>query len=251
MDMSGKTIIITGASRGIGAETAREFAASGGTVYLLGRSRNDLDKVSAGIGEKAKVRICDVSIYDDLATVINGAFKDTGRIDVLINNAGTIDPISTIQTSDPYAWGKAIDINLKGVFHGAHAVLPIMIKQGHGTIITVSSGAAHSPLEGWSQYCSSKAGAAMLTKCLHHETEQFGLRIMGLSPGTVATDMQIKIKASGVNPISALDPNVHIPALWPAKALLWMCGSGAEEFCGTEISLRDAEIRKRVGLDGF
>ena len=71
---------------------------------------------------------------------------------------------------------------------------------------------------------------------------------MGLSPGTVATEMQVKIKASGVNPVSQLDPAVHIPADWPARALLWMCGPGADGYLGQEICLRDEAIRRAVGL---
>jgi NAD(P)-dependent dehydrogenase (short-subunit alcohol dehydrogenase family) len=139
-------------------------------------------------------------------------------------------------------------MNLKGVFHGMRAAIPVMKAQGAGTIITVSSGAAHTPLEGWGAYCSAKAGAAMLTRIAHLEEGAWGLRVMGLSPGTVATDMQVRIKASGVNPVSQLDPAVHIPADWPARALLWMCSPDADGWLGQEISLRDAGIRARVGL---
>ena len=141
-----------------------------------------------------------------------------------------------------------MDINLKGVFHGMRAVLPIMRAQGSGTIITVSSGAAVNPIEGWSAYCASKAGAAMLTASLHKEYAHLGIRAMGLSPGTVATEMQVRIRASGVNPVSALDPSVHIPADWPARALLWMCGPAADGWLGKDISLRDEAVRKAVGL---
>jgi NAD(P)-dependent dehydrogenase (short-subunit alcohol dehydrogenase family) len=88
----------------------------------------------------------------------------------------------------------------------------------------------------------------MLTRIAHLEEGAWGLRVMGLSPGTVATDMQVKIKASGVNPVSQLDPAVHIPADWPARALLWMCSPDADDWLGKEIRLRDEGIRARVGL---
>ena len=159
-----------------------------------------------------------------------------------------VEPIARLSEVDPDGWSHVIDVNLKGVFNGMRAVLPLMEAAGGGTIITISSGAAHNPLEGWSHYCASKAGAAMLTRCLHHETADRGIRAMGLSPGTVATQMQREIKASGINPVSQLDWSVHIPAEWPAKALLWMCGSDADAFIGEEISLRDEDIRRRVGL---
>ena len=125
-----------------------------------------------------------------------------------------------------------------------------MITQGAGTILTISSGAAHNALEGWSAYCTSKAGAAMLTRAAHVEAAGHGIRAMGLSPGTVATQMQREIKDSGVNPVSQLDWDAHIPPEWPAKTLLWMCGADADEFLGEEISLRDEAIRRRVGLIG-
>ena len=169
-------------------------------------------------------------------------------VDVLIGNAGVIEPISHMDAVDPAEWAHVIDINLKGVFYGMHAALPVMKAAGGGTIITISSGAAHGPLEGWSHYCTSKAGAAMLTRCADKENADAGLRVMGLSPGTVATEMQREIKASGVNPVAQLDWEDHIPPEWPARALLWMCGAEADEYIGQEISLRDEGIRRRVGL---
>jgi NAD(P)-dependent dehydrogenase (short-subunit alcohol dehydrogenase family) len=82
----------------------------------------------------------------------------------------------------------------------------------------------------------------------HHEEGPRGLRVLGLSPGTVATEMQVKIKSSGINPVSRLDPSVHIPADWPARALLWMCGSEADAWLGQDVSLRDEAVRRAVGL---
>ncbi|MEJ2019853.1 MAG: SDR family NAD(P)-dependent oxidoreductase, partial [Maritimibacter sp.] len=169
-------------------------------------------------------------------------------IDVLINNAGVIEPISMLRDSDPAEWSKAFDINLKGVYHGMRAVVPMMRKTGGGSVLTISSGAAHNAMEGWSHYCASKAAAHMMTKALHKEEARAGIRAIGLSPGTVATEMQREIKASGVGPVAALDWSDHIPADWPAKALLWMCSSDADDFLGEEIALRDDAIRKRIGL---
>jgi NAD(P)-dependent dehydrogenase (short-subunit alcohol dehydrogenase family) len=167
---------------------------------------------------------------------------------VLVNNAGTIDPIAQLADVDPAAWGRAVDVNLKGVFHGIRAAIPVMRAQGSGTIITVSSGAARAALEGWSSYCAGKAGALMLTQAAHLEEGPHGIRVLGLSPGTVATEMQVKIKASGINPVSQLDPAVHIPADWPARALLWMCGPEADPWLGSDVMLRDEAVRKAVGL---
>ena len=248
MDLLNKTAIITGASRGIGAEAARAFVAAGANVLLLARGRAEIEALAAELGDQALARTCDVSNPDDLVSAVAAAKEAFGSVDILINNAGAIEPIARMDQADPLAWGQVIDINLKGVFYGMHAVLPHMMDAGGGSIITVSSGAAHGPVEAWSHYCSSKAGAAMLTSCLHKEYAEMGIRAMGLSPGTVATQMQKEIKSSGINPVSQLDWSVHIPADWPAKTLVWMCTDAADAFLGQEISLREDDIRKAVGL---
>ncbi|WP_293573876.1 SDR family oxidoreductase [Phaeobacter sp.] len=248
MDIKGKTVVITGASRGIGADTARVFASEGANVALLARSADSLASLTEEIGGNALAVACDVSDHGSVGDAFRKIQAEFGKIDVLINNAGVVDPIASLADAEPSAWSQLIDINIKGVFYGMRAAVPLMKENGGGTILTVSSGAAHNPVEGWSAYCTSKAGAAMLTRCLHHEEGANGIRAMGLSPGTVATDMQRVIRASGVNPVSQLDWSVHIPAEWPARALLWMCDTDSDEFLGTEISLRDETIRKRVGL---
>lgn len=247
-EMNGKTVLITGASRGIGAEAARIFAAAGANVALVARGEEAIAALAGEIGEKALAIPCDVTRYWEVASAVEACVRTFGRLDVLIGNAGVIEPISHLATSDPEGWGHAIDINLKGVYHGMRAALPPMIASGGGTIITVSSGAAHNPVEAWSHYCASKAGAAMLTRVVHLENGGKGIRAMGLSPGTVATQMQKEIKSSGINPVSQLDWSTHIPPEWPARALLWMCSEDADEFRGEEISLREEAIRKRVGL---
>jgi NAD(P)-dependent dehydrogenase (short-subunit alcohol dehydrogenase family) len=247
-DMTGKTAIITGASRGIGAATARIFADAGANVVLLARSGGDIYTLAAEIGPKALAISCDISDFEEVESAVSAGVDKFGRIDILIGNAGVIEPISALSEADPEGWGAAIDINLKGIFYGMRAVMPGMIAQGSGTIITISSGAAHHPLEGWSHYCASKAGAAMLTSCAHLEGQAHGLRVMGLSPGTVATEMQREIKASGIGPVAKLEWSDHVPAEWPARTLLWMCSKDADAFKGQEIALRDESIRKRVGL---
>ncbi|MEM7719661.1 MAG: SDR family oxidoreductase [Pseudomonadota bacterium] len=248
MSVDGKTVIITGASRGIGEATAEVFAEAGANVGLLARSEGAISEIASRIGGNAMAVPCDVSDFSSLDAAIRSVEAAFGATDVLINNAGAVEPIAHLASADPDAWGKVIDINLKGVFYGMRAVMPTMIERAKGTILTISSGAAHGPVEAWSHYCSSKAGAAMLTRCADKEASEAGLRVMGLSPGTVATQMQKEIKASGINPVSQLDWSAHIPADWPAKALLWMCGPEADAFVGTEISLRDEEIRRHVGL---
>ena len=246
--MQGKVVVITGASRGIGAATARAFAGAGAKVALLARSEAEIMALAAEIGPQAMARCCDVADAGDVAQALAAVVAQFGRLDVLINNAGVIEPIARLAEAGVEAFSAAIDINLKGVFHGMRAALPIMKAQGAGTIITVSSGAAVNALEGWGGYCASKAGALMLTRVAHLEEAAHGIRVLGMSPGTVATEMQVKIKASGVNPVSQLDFAVHIPADWPAKCLVWMCGPDADGYLGRDVSLREDAVRRAVGL---
>lgn len=248
MDMQGKTVLITGASRGIGAEAARVFAKAGANVALLARSQDAIGDLAGEIGAQAIAIPCNVARYGEMSSAVETTVRAFGSLDVLINNAGVIEPISRLVDADPDEWGQVIDINLKGVFNGIHAALPVMKAAGGGSVLTISSGAAHNAIEGWSHYCASKAAVNMLNRSVHKEEGENGIRAIGLSPGTVATQMQREIKQSGINPVSKLAWEDHIPADWPARCLLWMCGPEADRFLGDEISLRDEDIRRAVGL---
>jgi NAD(P)-dependent dehydrogenase (short-subunit alcohol dehydrogenase family) len=240
--------LITGASRGIGESAARVFADAGANVALVARNAAAIADLTVELGPKALAIPCDVSRYWEVETAVKACISTFGGLDVLINNAGVIEPISHVSDADPETWGHVIDINLKGVFHGMRAAMPEMMAQGGGTILTIGSGAAHGPVEAWSHYCSSKAGALMLTRMIDKEAREKGIRAISLSPGTVATQMQREIKASGINPVSQLDWDDHVPPDWPAKTLLWMCGPEADAYLGGEVSLRDDAVRSAVGL---
>ncbi len=249
--LTGKAAIVTGASRGIGAATAREFAKQGASVVLAARTADAIETIADEIrsdGGSAEAVACDVSRFEDVANAVERCRQSFGRIDFLVNNAGVIDPIARLADSDPAEWDRVVDINFKGVYYGLRTAIPHMEAQGSGVIVNVSSGAATGALEGWSHYCSTKAAVLSLTRCADKEYGPKGIYVVGMSPGTVATEMQVAIKASGINPVSQLDPSVHIPAEWPAKAICWLCAEGAAEYAGTDFSLRDDESRRRVGL---
>ena len=245
-DFSGKLVVITGAARGIGAATARAFAAQGAKLGLVSRDKAALEALAAETGGIALP--CDVADAAALAKAVDSAEAAFGPLEILVNNAGMIEPVSALAETDPEAFARAISVNLCGVFNGMRAAMPGMIARGRGTILTVGSGAAHKPYEGWSAYCASKAGAWMLTQSAHLEAGPAGLRILSLSPGTVATDMQRAIKATGINPVSRLDWSDHVPPEWPAKAILWLCGPAGADHAGQELSLRDEGLRRAIGV---
>lgn len=246
-----KVAVVTGASRGIGAETARALAQAGAAVILAARSIRETEAMAAAIrtaGGKAEAVRCDVSRFADVEAAVARAETAFGQIDILVNNAGLIEPIGRIVELSPEDFGAVIDVNVKGVFHGLRAALPRMMRRKSGVVVNLSSGAATSALEGWSHYCSSKAAALSLTRCADRELTNSPVRVVGLSPGTVATDMQGAIRRSGINPVSQLKASEHIPPSWPARAILWLCGPEGEAYRGTDVSLRDEEIRRRIGL---
>ena len=250
-DLRGKIAFVTGASRGIGSATAQELANKGVKIVAVARSKQSLDKLVSHItknGGEAHAIECDVSKYDELEKAIKVGLNTFGKLDILINNAGLIEPISKLAESQPNEWVKVADVNYKAVYYGTRIVLPYMLQQGGGTIINVSSGAASAPREGWSHYCSSKAASLMLTKVTHLEYGDQGIRVIGVSPGTVATNMQIAIRASGINAISQLSPDSHSPTERPAKLISWLCTDDAKEFDGDDVSIHDENIRLRAGV---
>lgn len=250
LDFSARTALVTGASKGIGRATALKLAEYGARIALLARSEDALREVRSAIersGGEASVHVCDVTDW----TAIQRAVSEAGSVDILVNCAGTIEPLSFLADSDPQAWGDAIDINIKGYYHTMRAILPGMIARDSGTVINISSGAVNSDLPGWSHYCASKAGAAKLTQVAARELRErghHGVRVVGLSPGTVATDMMASIRDSGINVVSGLDWSVHIPPEWAAEGVAFLAGPEGAVFAGTDFSIKTAEGRRRVGL---
>jgi len=250
-ELSGKVAIVTGASRGIGAAAAEALGAAGAAVVLAARNAAQAEANAQRInarGGKAFAMACDVADYAACQRLVQEATNRFGPPDVLVNNAGVIEPISMVATADPTEWARSIEVNLIGAYYAIRAVLPGMLERAHGDIINVSSGAALRPLEGWSAYCSGKAGLAMLTRAIDLEHRAGGIRVFGFQPGTTDTDMQGAIRASGVNMISRIPREQLTPVAHPARAIVYLCSKAADDWAGKEFSLRDDDFRRRIGL---
>ncbi|MFC7475098.1 SDR family NAD(P)-dependent oxidoreductase [Dankookia sp. GCM10030260] len=247
-DLKGKVALVTGASRGLGEGAARELAARGASVMLVARDGAAVAAVAQGIGDRAASGSLDVSDYTAVERVVAATRARFGGLDILVNNAGVIEPIAEIATSDPAAWARNIQVNLVGAYNVVRAVLPGMLAGSGGTIIDISSGAAYRPLEGWSAYCSGKAGLAMLTNAIALETAGKGIRVFGFSPGTIDTEMQVKIRASGMNVISKIPRGDLLPVAHAVRGLVYLCTKAADDLHGTDASMRDDAFRARIGL---
>ena len=248
MSLNGKIALVTGASRGLGEGAARALAKEGAAVMLLARDSERVQTVAREIGGGAAALACDVSDYAAVERAVSATRKRFGGLDILVNNAGVIEPIADIASSDPAQWARNIQINLIGAYNVLRVVLDGMVKTGGGTLINVSSGAAYRPLEGWSAYCAAKAGLAMLTRAIKLETGGRGIRIFGFSPGTIDTDMQVKIRASGMNVISQIPRANLSPVEHAVRGLLYLCDSASDDLIGEDASMRDEAFRKRIGL---
>lgn len=250
-ELKGKAALVTGASRGLGEGVARALAEAGATVMLAARDGEAVAAVAREIvaaGGRAFSMAADVSDFAATEQLVAQTRLRCGGLDILVNNAGVIEPISEIASSDPAAWARNIAINLVGPYNAVRVAMPGMIATGGGTIVNVSSGAAYRPLEGWSAYCSGKAGLAMFTRAIALEAQAKGIRAFGFSPGTIDTEMQVKIRASGMNMISKIPRAELSPVAHAVQGLVYLCTAAADDLMGQDASMRDEAFRARLGL---
>jgi NAD(P)-dependent dehydrogenase (short-subunit alcohol dehydrogenase family) len=171
----GKTVLITGAARGLGAETARRVAARGANVALVGLEPEELQRVAAQCGSKAAWFECDVTDADALERAIAGTVKRFGGIDVVMANAG-IATGGMVRSTDPAAFERTIEINLLGVWRTVRAALPHVVeRQGYVLVIASLAAAVHGP--GMAAYSASKAGAEAFADSLRVEVKRLGVDV--------------------------------------------------------------------------
>ncbi|MBF2016419.1 MAG: SDR family oxidoreductase [Rivularia sp. T60_A2020_040] len=186
-----KCALITGASSGIGKQTALAFASSGIDVALLGRSTEKLAAVeNAAIkaGVKAKTYVVDLANLSKVQEQISQVALDFGKIDILVNNAG-MGYTATLSQTSLSDWQKVIDLNLTSVFECIKGILPSMREQKTGTIINVASIAGKQAFANWGAYSVSKAGVIALSQALAQEERKNGIRVTAVCPGAVNTEL--------------------------------------------------------------
>ena len=208
-DLTGRTVVITGGSRGIGRATAERALAAGARVVLGARDAQRLERVAAelaaGGGEVAHLA-GDVTRYADMEALVRTGLERFGRVDAFVACAGVAwaGPFAEMPPEEIEA---AAAVNVQGLMNGCRAALPPMLEQGAGTLVNVSSGAGHTGIPGLAAYSGSKFAVNGFTEALAGEVGDAGVRVFAVCPGRVATDMQevVSGKRQGMPPKRVAD----------------------------------------------
>ena len=233
--------VITGASSGMGAACAREFANAGYKVVVAGRNADRSHQVAAEIGADAPM-IGDVADVAFCRSLIDTAVSRYGRIDALINAAGIIARCGAAETTDEQ-WQRVLGVNLGGVFYTCRAALPIMKRQGKGAIVNFGSIWGDVASAGVAAYCASKGAVHNLTRAMALEHAQDGIRINAICPGEVNTPMLQTERKEPVTPqlLEALARTVPMGRLSDpaeiARVVLFMASDAASYMTGSMITV--------------
>jgi NAD(P)-dependent dehydrogenase (short-subunit alcohol dehydrogenase family) len=190
-EFDGRVAIVTGASSGIGRATAEKLAERGARVAIFARSADKLDGIAAAHPERVIAVVGDVADLAAIERLFAATESRFGHCDLLVNNAGMIDPAPLVDTTLE-RWDRMFAVNVRGAFLACRRALPSMIERHRGTIVNVSSisgvlGPEKFP--GWVSYCASKGAVISMTEALGVELKESGVRVNCVSPGSVDTAM--------------------------------------------------------------
>lgn len=191
--MSGRSVLVTGASRGLGRALALAFARAGARLAVCSRNAADMERVGGEIratGADCLARAADVTDADAVAALVAEAESRWGALDVLVNNASVLGPRVPLGDHDPGDWRAALDVNLTGAWICCRAVLPGMRRAGRGSILNVTSSVGDEPRAGWGIYAVSKWALEGLTWNLALEEADRGIRVNAVNPGGMRTEMR-------------------------------------------------------------
>ena len=188
--LSNQVALVTGAGRGIGKAISSHLASLGATVFLCARSGDELEALAheiAASGGKGVPLVCDVSNLSSVESAADHVSKAHGHLDVLVNNAGVGSFAGPLHEMTPENWEKVLNTNLRGVFYSIRAFAPMMIRQGGGHIVNISSLAGKNPLPNGAAYAASKWGLNGLSYSVAEELRGKNIRVSVVCPGSVDT----------------------------------------------------------------
>src|ERR671927_988885 len=234
--LEGKAALVTGASSGLGRATAIALARAGADVALVARSAEELDGAKEEVskaGRRAMSLPTDLAKEEETSATVERAIEEFGRIDVLVNAAGTDVP-GIVEELDVEGWNRTLDVNLRAPFLLSKAAFPHMREAGGGTIINISSVAGKKGWANASAYCASKFGLTGLTETLADEGRAHGLRAIVLYPGAMATNWgAFSPEERGESDAEQTSPTMALPPSRVADLIAWFASS-PREFVLTE-----------------
>ncbi len=232
--LDGKVVLVTGGANGIGKATADAFLAEGAIVHIWDIAPFLLDDGSAS---KVAYRTVDVSKADQVNAAMQALVEASGRIDVLINNAGITRDKSLLKM-DVETWQQVIDINLTGVFNCGKAAAEHMVKQGSGVILNASSVVGLYGNFGQTNYVATKAGVIGMTKTWARELGKKGIRVNAVAPGFIATEMVQKMPAEVLDGMRAKTPAGRLGTPEDiANAYVFLASDAASFITGATLSV--------------
>lgn len=247
MDFKGKTVMVTGGSRGIGAATVRAFAQRGANIAFSYnknyRAAENLKAECEKIGANVFFKECDVSVFTEVEAFIDKSIEKFGQIDVLVNNAG-IWQSATIENYTVDLWRKTIQINLDSVFYFTTGVSRHMREKGvKGSIISISSTSGQIGEKNYSHYAASKGGIVSFTKSVAKELGPDGIRINCVAPGWIQTDMTEQTLKTERDKVEQMMPLGFIPSPDDiANGILFMASNYASAITGEVLNINAGSV---------
>jgi NADP-dependent 3-hydroxy acid dehydrogenase YdfG len=221
--LSGKWVMITGASSGFGAAAARAFAAQGAQLLLGARRSDRLEAVAAEIRQPGSGHTLDISSTKSVEAFVQWVRAKTSTLDVLINNAGGAVGLDTVATGKDEDWETMLQTNVLGLLRVTRAVLPLMMKNPGSSILNIGSVAGHTAYEGGSVYCAAKAGERKITQSLRLELNGTGIRVGSLDPGLAETEFSVvRFKGDAARAGKVYEGIFPLLAEDIAETLVWM-----------------------------
>lgn len=224
-----KTIIITGASSGIGESVARLLAAQGAHVVIGARRLQRLEALAADIragGGSVTLQQLDVTNLTQMQEVVSATIGRYGRLDAIVNNAG-IMPLSPLAALKVEEWDRMIDVNIRGVLHGIAAGLPVMKEQGFGQFVNVASIGAYEVSPTAAVYCATKYAVRAITDGLRQEVAGQGIRVTLVSPGVTESELAESITDEQARALMQEYRRIALPADAIAHAVAYAIGQPA------------------------
>ena len=246
------TVIVTGASRGIGAAVAQWLGSNGANVTLVARTESDLESIASKVrnsGGKTMVIAADVADPEKCRIIVENTVARFKKISGLVNNAGILTPMETVALAKANEWQNNIEVNLLGPVFMSMAAIP-ELRRNHGRIINVSSGAAQHVIEAASAYCSAKAGLNQFTRVLAAEEPE--LTAVAVRPGVVDTHMQALLRTMGPQKMPLEQAKYYLdlktrgqlePAMIPARSIAWMVLHAPHQWSGSFMSYDEPHIK--------